>query len=77
MKLTQTAVLALNGTSAEFKSKLADELNVSPASIYSWISKNESNGPLTRIKAVQMISEEIGIDQDKILEDSKEMQDRA
>lgn len=77
MQLSNIAILALKGTPAAFKEKLATEFNVHVASVYTWIRENEKNGPLTRTRAVQMISEETGLDQDKILEDQKEAQDRA
>lgn len=74
MQLSNIAILAVRGAPVEFKEKLADEFKVHLATVHSWIRENSINGPLTKTRAVQMISEETGLEPDKILEDQKETQ---
>lgn len=69
MKLTKTAILALRGTSKEFKQLLAKELDSSYKSLQRWIGANDENGPLTKAKATEMIQKETGLEDSQILEE--------
>jgi hypothetical protein len=69
MRLSKIAILALRGTSKEFKKDMAEKLNTSDNSLYRWINDNEENGPLTTMKSLQLIREETGLNDGQILEE--------
>jgi hypothetical protein len=70
MKLSKTALFALKGAPKESKERLATALGASVNSVYRWINENEDNGDLTKAMAVQVISEETGLNREDILEES-------
>lgn len=69
MKITQQAIKALT---TKTKTRLAMELNCSVYTVAAWIKENRENGMLTTAKALQVIREETGLDDQQILEDEKE-----
>lgn len=60
-------ILELVKASNKVKARLAYELDVSGQSVFRWIQANEPDGELTRQKAVNVISVELGIPADEIL----------
>lgn len=73
MKLTSNTLELIN--KLETRLKLALALGFSETWIRSLIDMNKENGPLTTAKAIQTITEETGLDQSEILEDTiKEVQ---
>jgi hypothetical protein len=77
MKLTKIVHLAVKGMDKEAKQRLADALNISLNSLYRLINENQSNGDLTKAKAIEIISQETGISKDQILEDERLVEDKA
>ncbi len=69
MKLTQQAI-SLFHRNNRLRSLLALELDVSAASINRYLDDNENNGRLTTVRAVQVISQETGLSEEEILEES-------
>lgn len=67
MKLTEKAIAAIR--TRETVLKLALALGFSEVWIDRLILKNKENGPLTTIKALEVIVEETGLDQSEILEE--------
>lgn len=45
----------------DLKNKLVSELRKSRYSIWRYISENEDDGPLTRVKAIEIISSELNV----------------
>lgn len=72
MKLSKIAMLALKGSDKGIKERIAEALGVSLNTVWKWIRDNENNGDLTKVTAVQIISEETGIPVDQILEEVNE-----
>lgn len=70
MKLTKIAILALKGMGSGAKEKIAEVTGSKPGTVYGWIADNDSNSKLTLAAVVQIISEETGLNQDQILEES-------
>lgn len=66
MKLSQKAI---NSLTVRTKNRLALELDCSAQTIERWIKENESNGNLTKAKAVQIIREETKLPDAQILQD--------
>ena len=69
MRLSKIAILALKGFSKDAKARIADAIGSSTKSLYRHINENQDNGDLTKMKALQVISEETGLDQSQILEE--------
>lgn len=69
MKLTKKAIENISRTA---RLKLAIDLGISEVWIGKLLIKNKSNGPLTTAKALQIISEETGLQDHEILEEVKE-----
>lgn len=67
MKLTEKAIAAIR--TRETVLKLALALGFSEVWIDRLILKNKENGPLTTIKALEVIVVETGLDQSEILEE--------
>ncbi len=70
MRLSKVAILAIRGTSPEFKVRLAEACGVSLRTMWKWISEN--NDDLTKAEPLKMIREETGLDDSQILEEEKE-----
>lgn len=71
MRLKKEVVERLRCRDNRFiKLRLAEELGVAPSSVPRWIYTNESNGKLTTVKALRIISEGLSIPVDDILVDS-------
>lgn len=68
MRLSKTAVLALRGHTKQRKAQIASKLDMSVNTLYRLINENQDNGDLTKVKALQVISEETGLEQSQILE---------
>jgi hypothetical protein len=68
MKLTTGA---LGGITLRAKNRIALELDCSVQTVERWMKENENNGNLTKAKAVSIISEETGLNEQDILEDSR------
>lgn len=66
MKLSHIAILALKGTDADFRKRLAEVLGVSEPTIYRYINNNDDT--LTKAAALQLIREVTGLTDDQILE---------
>ena len=73
MKLSKITILALKGMTKEHKGRLAESMGMSTNSFYRHINENQDNGELTKAKALQVISEETGLDQSQILEDTEKI----
>lgn len=71
MKLTQTAIQRLLSDRA-FRLKVAVALDFGEQWTDRLISANKSNGPLTTIKALQVIREELELTDSEILEEETE-----
>lgn len=71
MKLTKIAILGLRGSGKEIKEKIAKELGVHIATVYSWVEDNADNSKLTLASIVRIISEETGLATDQILEETE------
>lgn len=69
MKLSHIAILALKGTSGDFKRTLANKLGVTENTLYKYI--NENNDVLTKASALQLIGEVTGLSNDQILEEEE------
>lgn len=69
MKLTSKAIDAIT---TQTRNRLALELDCSVFTIGRWIKDNADNGDLTKKRAVQIISEESGIPEAEILEETVE-----
>lgn len=69
MRLSKTAVLALRGHTKQRKAQIASKLDMSVNTLYRLINENQDNGDLTKVKALQVISEETGLEQSQILEE--------
>lgn len=54
-------------TGSKLRKRLSYELNVDRTTVDRWVENNKEDGDLTRIKALQIISEETGLDMDSIL----------
>jgi hypothetical protein len=74
MKLTKIAILGLRGSGKEIKEKIAKELGVHIATVYSWVEDNADNSKLTLASIVKIISEETGLEPDQILEETETAQ---
>lgn len=72
MILSKIAILALRGTSNEFKIRLMDSLGAKKTAFYRWIDENKKNGPLTTYSAINAMAQEFGLpaDTDILLENS-------
>lgn len=74
MKLSNKALSRIQGLDRETTNRLKGRLSLEMAkSVYSvdrWFDQNESNGPLTTAKALQVIREETGLSDTEILEES-------
>lgn len=66
MKLSKITILALRGTSPEFKKNLAKTLGVSLQTIYRYISDNDDT--LTKAESLELIRLETGLLDEQILE---------
>ena len=66
MKISGIAILALRGTSTDFKQKLAGVLGVSLSSVYRYLETNDDN--LTKAAAMQLIRQETGLTDQQLLE---------
>jgi hypothetical protein len=66
MKLSEQAIDAMP-TGSKLRKRLSYELNVDRTTIDRWVEKNEEDGDLTRITALNIISEETGLAMDEIL----------
>lgn len=66
MKLTEKAIAAISNRSVILS--LALGLDFTELWINKLISANKDNGPLTTVKAIQIIKEETGLVDDEILE---------
>ncbi len=68
MKLSPQAILILQNTdNSKLRNRLVYELDTHINSLNRWIEKNEENGDLTKILALQIIEEETGLAQEEIL----------
>lgn len=67
MKLTDDAIKAMT---LRARNRIAIELDCSVQTVDRWIKENEDNGNMTKTLVVQIISEETGLNQDQILEES-------
>lgn len=65
MKLTPITILALKGTSPDFKEELAKAIGISVNTLYRHIIEN--NDSLTKAAALQLIRKETGLTDDQIL----------
>ena len=66
MKLSNDVLEKLK-FSRKAKARLMYEFNVGHSSMYRWMRDNESDGELTRVKAVRIIAEELGLPENTIL----------
>lgn len=66
MRLSEKTISAINNKT--FHSKLALALDFTDTWVRVLIAKNKENGPLTTIKAIQLIQEETGLSHEEILE---------
>lgn len=69
MKLTKQAIKSLNDRAIRLH--LCLELGFTEPWVNKLIEKNKDNGPLTTIKALQIIKQETGLKEDQILEKEK------
>jgi len=67
MRLSQKAIVAIN-ESTECRRELSYQLEKATTTIWRWITANDENGPLTTVKAIEIISETTNLSQDEILE---------
>lgn len=67
MRLSQTAINKIKSNN-QVKARLISNFDKSPFTIERWISDNERNGQLTTASALQIISDETGLNDDQILE---------
>lgn len=51
----------------EAKNRLMEEMDISPATLYRWLNKNDDN--LTKAAALKIIREETGLTDEQILEE--------
>ncbi len=68
MSLNKIAISAVRGTSRDFKERLAEVLCVSTKTLYRYIQDNDDN--LTKSAALSLISTELGVPADELLEPS-------
>lgn len=66
MILSKQAIEAMP-TGSKARKRLAYEFNVHINTVDSWIEDNKEDGPLTRVNALNFISEETGMSQEEIL----------
>jgi IS30 family transposase len=66
MRLTKVAIMAIYG-GEEIKDRLMEEMDISPATLYRWLNKNDDN--LTKAAALKVIREETGLTDEQILEE--------
>lgn len=66
MRLTKVAIMAIYG-GEEAKNRLMEEMDISPATLYRWLNKNDDN--LTKAAALKIIREETGLTDEQILEE--------
>jgi lipopolysaccharide export system protein LptA len=71
MKLTQKAIIALKGNKRA-KARLQLNMDKSDYTVNRWISENDENGPLTTATALRIVSEELKLTTDEILEEVSE-----
>jgi len=75
MKLTEKAVKIIGEPKTReakaIRTKLALELNFTERWILKCIADNKDNGPLTTVKAIQIIKKETGLSQSEILEETE------
>lgn len=67
MKLTQKAIEAIN-SSSECKRELWYQLEISNSTLWRWVTANDKNGPLTTVKAIEIISQNTRLSQKEILQ---------
>jgi hypothetical protein len=67
MIIADIAIKSIHGNT-QAKTRLAQSLKASIHTVERWIKDNLENGPLTRILAVEIISEETGIEFHKVTE---------
>jgi hypothetical protein len=67
MKLSDKAIKAIT---TQATNRLALEFKCSVYTVSRWVKDNESNGDLTKARAIQIIAEETGLPETEILENS-------
>lgn len=67
MKVKQELLDRINNVAS--RKRISDKLGIGDQMLYKHIRANNDNGPLTKMRAVIAISEEIGIDVTEILEE--------
>lgn len=67
MRLKQKIVLKIKGM-PRIPTRIAYEINISIQTAYRWIAQNKENGDLTRLKILQILSEELNVPIDDLLE---------
>lgn len=65
--------IAIKSITTRTKNRLALELDCSVHTVERWITDNEDNGNLTKSKSIEIISEETGLKESEILEESAEV----
>ena len=70
MKLSNEALNRLKYSNTA-KGLLMYEFNVGTSTIWRWITENEPDGDLTRVKAVKLLAKEFNMPEDAILTDEK------
>lgn len=70
MKLSKPAVKAIKDNS-DLRRLLAYVIRVHVQTVWEYAKKNDTNGPLTAIKAIEAIASETGMFQNQILVDEK------
>lgn len=64
MKLSKKAIEAMT---TKARTRIALEMDCSVYTVDRWIKENEDNGDLTKASVVKLLSEELEMDEDKIL----------
>lgn len=67
----KTHIIEQIAGSNQLKARLQSEFNRSPFTIHKWIKDNAENGDLTTATALRIISEELTLTNDQILEETK------
>lgn len=70
MILTTTAIELIK-SDTQLKRELTYQLEISYQTLMRWLTENESDGPATRVKFINIVSESTGLTQDQILESEK------
>ena len=71
MKLSNQAIYGLK-YSHTAKARIMYEFNIGTSTIWRWITENETDGDLTKVRAVKLIAKELNMPEDAILIDDEE-----